>query len=237
MAKRFILSVVLALCILFIYPNMVYAETKNTSEFSISVTYKQTEARSMLDSINAFRQDGNMAWYWNENNSKKIYCSNLKTLVYDYDLEKAAMQRAAELVVKFDHQRPNGTYFSELIDGYSSGGENIACGQRTSEEVFVDWREDDDNYAGQGHRRNMLDGDFNRVGIACAEYRGVRFWVQIFGTTSKQAANGTTANNSSTQVTIQVLESDISDRGFNFNTDTIMLMLNVHMQSLIPIKH
>ena len=45
--------------------------------------------------------------------------------------------------------------------------ENIAAGQGTYDtayEVYMAWREDDENYDGQGHRRNML-GDFNCIGI------------------------------------------------------------------------
>ena len=190
---------------------------------SFNVIYHQTEARSMLESINGFRQDTDNAWYWDEDNANKIYSRNLDVLEYDYDLEKVAMQRAAEICLSYGHLRPDGTYYYNIVDGYSSSGENIAYGQTTSREVFVDWREDDCDYLGQGHRRNMLNESFNRVGVACAEYQGRKFWVQIFGYTSKSLSNATTANNSDTVATIQALESNIIESGFYSVTDNIQI--------------
>ena len=57
----------------------------------IEPVFNQTEARSMLDSINAFRT-GSDAWYWNSSNTEKVQATGLGELVYDYDLEKVAMQ-------------------------------------------------------------------------------------------------------------------------------------------------
>ena len=45
---------------------------------TITVTgqYYQTDARSMLNMINKFRQ-GENAWYWNSNDSEKIWLNGL----------------------------------------------------------------------------------------------------------------------------------------------------------------
>lgn len=188
---------------------------------SFNVTYHQIEARLMLDSINEFRQDADNAWYWDEDDANKVYSQDLQALEYDYYLEKIAMQRAAEICLSYGHLRPDGTYYYNIVEGYSSSGENIAYGQTSSQEVFVDWREDDCDYSGQGHRRNMLNKNFNRVGVACAEYQGRKFWVQIFGCTSKGLSNETTANNSDTVVTIQTLENNIIERGIYSDADSI----------------
>ena len=61
----------------------------------------------------------------------------LDALTYDYDLEKLAMKRAAELVIRYDHDRPNGEDFSsiykeEKITGFQSVGENIAIGYHSA---------------------------------------------------------------------------------------------------------
>ena len=184
-------------------------------DFSINVTYCQTEARSMLEQVNAFRQDESMAWYWDENDSEKIYCSNLSALEYDYYLEEIAMKRAAEIAVKYSHQRPDGTNVFSLMDNYMSAGENIAYGQKTSEEVFVAWREDEDSYEGQGHRRNMLGDSFNRVGFGCVEFQGRKFWVQVFGGTLEALPDGEkSAADGKKTVIISALESNIIACGF-----------------------
>ena len=75
----------------------------------LDVTYSQTDARDMLTMINDFRASDD-AWYWNQDNSTKTDVSGkLQDFVYDYNLEKIAMQRAAEIVVAYGHIRPDGT--------------------------------------------------------------------------------------------------------------------------------
>ena len=39
---------------------------------------------------------------------QKPYCTDLKELKYDYDLERVAMKRAAEIALSYDHERPIG---------------------------------------------------------------------------------------------------------------------------------
>ena len=63
--------------------------------------------------------------------------------------------------------RPDGTQcFSAFPQGLLKEGENIAYGYTTAKDVTEAWKETNDPYDGQGHRRNMLDVDFNWVGIA-----------------------------------------------------------------------
>lgn len=136
---------------------------------NISVEYGQTEARTILDMINEARTNSEYTWYWNMDDTTKTYCTDLKELKYDYDLERVAMKRAAEIALSYDHERPMGgyawdTYKQENIS-YRYAGENIAAGQTTASQVNFGWREDDKTYAGQGHRRNMLSSDYNCVGI------------------------------------------------------------------------
>mgnify|MGYP005805039819 CR=1 FL=1 len=152
---------------------------ENTQE--ITVTYGQTEARKMHQMINDFRT-GDETWVWSEDDTTKITYKNLGTLQYDPALEEVAMQRAAEIAVYYSHTRPNGNdCYTAYPSGYSAMGENIAWGQTSAEQVFIAWREDDKNYAGQGHRRNMLSSDFNAVGIGHVTYNGIDYWTQEFG--------------------------------------------------------
>ena len=155
----------------------------NLSTVKIDINYGQTEARNMLDDINKFRR-GDDAWIWNEDNTSKIQCENINELEYDCLLEELAMQRVAEIALSYSHTRPDGTDANTFLKGYgvsfSAFGENIAAGYTSSKQVFEAWVEEDEDYSGQGHRRNMLASAFSSVGIGHAEYQGVHFWVQLF---------------------------------------------------------
>ena len=157
-------------------------------------TPRMEEARTQLAMINAFRADTTMAWYWNEDNQTKTYCNDLEPLTYDYELEKVALQRAQEIVAAFRHQRPNGescwTAFPDEV--YDAKAENLAGGQATAERDYLGLREDNEDYSGQGHRRNMLTQKCNAVGIACVEAYGRKFWVQEFGHKSEFTSANTT---------------------------------------------
>lgn len=140
-------------------------------------SYDQNAAREIHAYVNDFRASSD-AWYWNSDGSK-TQCAGLRPLAYDADLEKAAMQRAAEIAISFSHTRPNGSDCFSVSSKVS--GENIAMGQTSAYGVYKDWREDNDGYDGQGHRRNMLDSDFNAIGIGHVVYGKYHFWVQEFG--------------------------------------------------------
>ena len=179
-------------------------------DVTVTGTYHQTEARSILAMINSFRT-GSETWYWNETDTQKVWLSGLGTLGYDYALEKIAMQRAAEIAVYFEHTRPDGSScFTCTADGVQSYGENIAMGQTSASEVFIGWREDNEPYDYQGHRRNMLREGYTAVGIACFEYNGTRYWVQEFGY-ERSSTGAAAANDSTTAVTVQQWVKDPTD--------------------------
>ncbi|SFQ22175.1 Listeria/Bacterioides repeat-containing protein [Butyrivibrio proteoclasticus] len=149
----------------------------------VSGTYCGSMARSMFNSVNGFRTKSNV-WQWNSDNSTKTYfntsgTTSLQPLQYDYDLEKAAMERAKELAVMYSHTRPNGRSKGSITR--RNGGENIAYGYRTADSVLEAWIEEDDPYEYQGHRRNMLDSRHTTIGIGCFYTNGTYYWVQEFG--------------------------------------------------------
>lgn len=175
---------------------------------NISVVHGQTEARKMLDMINTFRT-GNDAWYWDRDDSTRVSVTDLQPMVYDYELEKAAMQRAVEIAVCLSHTRPNGeSCFTGL--GAKSNAENIAAGSFSSAKaVFEAWQENDKNYEGQGHRRNMLSYQ-RAVGIGYVYYDRRHFWVQEFGPASPSSSE-TPANDSPADEDISILTSNITE--------------------------
>ncbi len=192
-----------------------------TYKVTLSGRYKQTEARAMLSAINDFRT-GDDAWvstftsdyYGTDISPDKCvqYYDNLPKVQYDYELEKYAMMRAAEIAFYYDHSRSRNLFensLAELMNNHpeiSVSSENLHLGMNLSAaQAFEDWKETDGIYAGQGHRRNMLgigkdlkpNGTI-AVGIACFNYNNVNYWVQIFADktldTSYKAANDSATN-------------------------------------------
>lgn len=200
------LSLVLVLSILSAN-QMVYAA--NTTTVNVIGTYNQTEARNMLSGINSFRK-GTDAWYWSSNNKSKTICSNLKNLSYDYELEKIAMLRAAEVATVWSHTRPSGQdCFTAYTYNAGTKGENIAAGPTTYDAALKLWREDNEKYSGQGHRRNILSSSYSYVGIGHFVSGGIHFWVQEFASKSKNT-NAVAANNNGTTVPVSILTSSIT---------------------------
>ena len=208
--SRQICSVLMILMIIFTsLPLGVMEAEAATPPVKIKVTYGQTEARAMLADINAFRTSETDAWCWDMSDSTKQPCLTTE-LEYDYELERVAMQRAAEIALSYDHTRPNGkACFTAYPSGYMRRGENIAAGYGSAAEVFDGWKEENESYAGQGHRRNMLSDKFKAVGIGHVVYQGCHYWVQEFGDRVKNgAASG--ANDDTQIVDVDVASSYIT---------------------------
>ena len=77
------------------------------------------------------------------------------------NLGNAALIRGPELVVKYDHTRPNGERAILSFASYAATkGENIAKGQHSAEEVFDDWCNS------PGHDNNQTSNKYTNIGIA-----------------------------------------------------------------------
>ena len=206
-------------------------------DVNAEIQFGQTEARGMLPQINELRKPAN-AWYWNSTDTQKLTFNNLNNIVYDYELEQIAMQRAAEIAIHYSHTRPNGEKCFTAYDSYLTAGENIAYGYTTAQSVFEAWAEESEDYAGQGHRRNMLSSDFTAVGIGHAVVNGRHFWVQEFraptgSTTPTTAINGTKTmtveinKNSFTPVIRPATRTIRLNRGESVSIDADVLINNV----------
>ena len=180
MKRKLLLPLLFALTLLALIGAAALAD--DTVTVTYEVEYQYDMAREVLQYTNAFRTS--KTWYWNSDDKTKTTFDKggLCALEYDYGLERAAMERAAEIAVYFAHQRPNGTWCYTVHDAVS--GENIAAGKGMTEDaesVVMAWREDEDPYAGQGHRRNMLRADYTVMGVGCVKVDGVTYWAQEFG--------------------------------------------------------
>lgn len=222
----------LLLLLLFIGGLIILPQKSKAAEIipvNISVEYGQTEARTILDMINEARTNSEYTWYWNKDDTTKTYCTDLKELKYDYDLERVAMKRAAEIALSYEHERPMGGYawdiYNEEKIDWSKAGENIAAGQTTASQVNFDWREDNEPYGGQGHRRNMLSSDYNCVGIGHVYYNGVHYWVEEFAYRPEINTTEVLANDSTETVSVSVDKTKIEKVDITFDQDAYSLRI------------
>lgn len=160
--------------------------TAENEDDALSDTGEYLDVSDAYAYLNSFRTEEGV-WQWNPDDLTKTYFNTndtiwLKPMERDVELENAAKVRAMELVEVYDHIRPDGTYFYTLLpDDLIAMGENIAMGLFTAEGVTEAWKETYEPYDWQGHRRNMLYAQFNRVGIAAYRLNGITYWVQDFG--------------------------------------------------------
>lgn len=99
------------------------------------------------------------------------------------NLLKAAQRRANEIAVRYNppHTRLDGRSWSTVLAEYNvfwrATGENMAAGYQTPAEVVEGWMNS------PGHRANILNEDFNQIGIGYAYRYGTgynHYWIQIF---------------------------------------------------------
>lgn len=99
-------------------------------------------------------------------------------LVEDGALSDAAAVRAREIARSFSHTRPSGASFSSALSEsgvtYLRAGENIASGQKSASEVVNAWMNS------PGHRANILNSSYSRIGSASVNINGTLYWVQLF---------------------------------------------------------
>ncbi len=138
-----------------------FADLSNPDEISLFLkgTFDEEKAFEVLDLVNEARAE-----------------QELDALKMDEGLMEAAMQRAAECAVYYDHTRPNGeSCFTVFDDGYLiSAAENIAAGYSSSSAVMDGWLNS------TGHYANIMGEDFTNLGVGCFYQDGVIYWVQLF---------------------------------------------------------
>ena len=108
--------------------------------------------------------------YRNENGLSSV---SLSSAICD-----AADVRAVEIKSVFSHTRPDGrscfTALSDLGISYGGAGENIAYGQSSPEEVMTAWMNS------SGHRANILNSSFTKLGVGVYKSGNTIYWVQLF---------------------------------------------------------
>ncbi len=179
---------------------------EDTVQVKVELQYRYDMTESMLPLINELRT-GDGAWYWNSDNSTKTVLTDLKPMTYDYGLEYTAMQRAAECALHYAHTRPDGTRCFAIYPS-SGSGENIAAGYRSVNDVFIGWREENQPYGGQGHRRNLLGRNNLYIGIGCVYADGTYYWCQAIGTRPSGASRKQLSGPAILTASVSILISD-----------------------------
>ena len=120
----------------------------------------------------------------------------------DKDVLEAAMTRAGEISLFFNHSRPNSTSYYVLNKKINS--ENIAAGSSTAQGAINIWME-----STMGHKENMLSKSWNLVGIGCfVTSTGITYWVQNFGNDTINQQSSIPANVTK-DVKVQTIEDPL----------------------------
>ncbi|MDG4855366.1 MULTISPECIES: CAP domain-containing protein [unclassified Mesorhizobium] len=109
--------------------------------------------------------------------------AGLPALIPDAQLEQAALQQAGYMAsrARMSHTTGWGKDFASRMKGNGvrgAAGENIAEGRFDLQKLFDIWMHSD------GHRRNMLDPDFSRFGLAYVRDGrdpSLRYWALVLG--------------------------------------------------------
>ena len=179
MKKKILAYLLVCAAVLCFLP--VRADSTELYETEISVTYAQTEARNMLNLVNTFRTEG--SWYWESDGRHKTQVT-ADELAYDYGLEEIAMQRAMEIEYKESHTRPDGEHYLSVAasDGSYAMAECITAGSYPlAAYAFNSLLEENQNYAGQADRRDLLSTAYTAMGCACAVIGSTYYWVITLG--------------------------------------------------------
>lgn len=108
-------------------------------------------------------------------------------VTYNNDLALAAQRHAQDMADRdyFSHESLDGRTFIDRIEATAyagdPGGENIASGFQSAEDVMRGWLNS------PGHCRNLMNPDFDHVGLGLAARNDARYsvpvtyWVQEFG--------------------------------------------------------
>ena len=112
-----------------------------------------------------------MVGYVNEHRTEL----GLSELALDHELTEAAMKRALEIAVNFDHVRPDGSSCFTICSKMNA--ENIAVGRSTPKDTFEQFK------ASAPHYKKMINAAYRAIGIGAVYHNGHYYWVQLYSMT------------------------------------------------------
>lgn len=113
--------------------------------------------------------------------NKHRAANGLAPLACNWELCRVARFKSQDMINKkyFSHQSPTyGSPFTMMQSfgiRFSAGGENIAYGQRTPQDVMNAWMNS------PGHRNNIMSPIYTQIGVGVAKAsNGTYYWTQMF---------------------------------------------------------
>ncbi|EKQ51553.1 MULTISPECIES: CAP domain-containing protein [unclassified Clostridium] len=106
--------------------------------------------------------------------------AGLQPLTIDNTLVKVARYKSDDMIQNnfFDHTNPDGTKWTNWLHDlgytYTSAGENIAYNTNDPVELFTQW------WNSPGHRANMMNSSYTKVGIGVLQGNGKYMGTQEF---------------------------------------------------------
>ena len=185
----------MVLCLCLCTPVLSEGET---ATISVEVELHQSDARGMLSSLNSFREGGGT---YKDSSGEEITVDpgELSGLSLDADLEQAAIRRAAQMAY-------GGGGSGSGVNTYS--GSSLPVGSFESDSIAS---------------RNLLNEDYNSVGIACVKVGDSTYWAMVFG--DKTATAPSEAVNGTRTVSVTVGETWLEDKTWSLTASPSSLDL------------
>lgn len=124
----------------------------------------------------------------------------------DEKVMEAAMMRSSEQSLYYSHDRPDGrscfSIFNDFNLQYGYAGENIAAGYANADDVMDGWMNS------SGHRANILNNDYNSIGIGVFKHNGIIYYTQLF--TDKSSITPPQPNNKNVSRNILISDDKIN---------------------------
>ena len=205
---------ILVLLILLAVPAAA-AETDEIITVSYDGYYDYQKSQEVLKYVNQYRAE-----------------AGVDPVVLDQELTELAMQRAAELVMLYGHDRPNGENCFTILDNagetFRKGvvAENAAKGHKDAKSASESW------YNSPGHYTNMVMDNHVSVGIGCFySQEGGCYWIQLFSSGSSGIVC-TASYAKEVTATVQTKSSLLDPQFFPTDQDGNLLLLKGKTQNV-----
>jgi|LAHS01.1.fsa_nt_gb hypothetical protein len=207
------------------FPLTVHAA--DTSTATISVQYSQSDTRRSLGMLNEFRAGSHTFTYDYTDIFRGIHegdtvsTSDLPGLQWDYGLEQAAMQRAAEMAVYYTHTRPNGKNFYSGYPKNQTGAEG-ECSTWGNFGIEGAMNNLEDNM----HMPNLLGKNYNTFAMAGAYWNGMHYWVMEFGYSDNIDSNDPGAADGAVDMDIEFKNDQVTTVGTLYSSAAAAINLS-----------
>ena len=156
-------------------------------------------------------------------------------LVMDKTIMEAAMQRAAECAINYNHMRPDGSKADTVVTLKYVFAENIAAGFGSAKEVMAAWM------ASPGHKSNIIDShyyetkktfhSFSSTGIGAFKVGDTYYWCQLFHGGDKQA------NPTTKKAVTKTFTVDVQSKNLKLSINQKKLTLNVGKSTSLKVTN